>query len=272
LTRIRILGAAAGGGLPQWNCACRNCRDARAGKIPQLTQSSVVISANAASRYLINASPDLPAQLENCPQLHPRSQRESRFAAVFLTNSDIDHSLGLLLLRQQEQPLVVYAPRAIRDDLRWVDRLLSRFCQIEWRDGPGRIERLEVQRIDLERSVAWFFRDQQTSKTVLLAPAVHAISRELQEAMQRSDAIFFDGTFWSDDELKRFRVNARTAGEMGHLPVEQSLAQLSDAPTQRKIYIHINNTNPILQPHSPERKQVEGAGISVGFDGMEFEL
>lgn len=277
MIQIRILGSAAGGGLPQWNCACPNCRDARTGKIPARTQSSVAISGDGEEWLLVNASPDLLAQIECFPPLQPRSLplRNSPIAAICLSNADIDHTLGLALLRQRES-LVVYATPAIRDELRWIDNLLARFCRIDWREPSPEFARI-IPDIDF-RSVAdaagaaYVVRDATTQKQALIAPAVRDFTDELREAMQHAEAILFDGTFWSDDELKPFRANARTAREMGHIPVQESLPLLEGAPAAHKMYVHINNTNPILQSSSRERKTVERAGIAVATDGLELKL
>jgi pyrroloquinoline quinone biosynthesis protein B len=274
LIRIRILGAAAGGGLPQWNCSCRNCSDARDGKIPRLTQSCVAISGDDRDWLLINASPDLPAQIESLPALQAarHSPRNSPIRAIGLSNADIDHTLGLILLRQSDQPPLVYAPRAIRDELGWMKMVLERFSGVDWRDPPQRFAQLELGVVNLGRSVAWLFRDRQKGATALIAPAVPEISNELNAAMQRADAILFDGTFWSADELQPFRPNARSAREMGHLPMRETLPALATMPARQRIFTHINNTNPILQPDSPQRKEVEAAGVLVGYDGLEIRL
>jgi pyrroloquinoline quinone biosynthesis protein B len=221
---------------------------------------------------LVNASPDLPQQIESFPSLQPTSNRESRIAAVFLTNADIDHVLGLVLLRQHEQPLTVFSTPAIRDELRWVDNVLARFSEIDWRDPPERFEQLAIEMVDLGRSVCWLFRNTETNKSVLVAPAAQAITRELTDAMDRCDLVLFDGTFWSDDELKPYRRGARTAREMGHVPVQESLNALRKLAAQKTVYIHINNTNPMIQPDSDERKLIADAGILVGADGMDLEL
>jgi len=269
-----VLGAAAGGGLPQWNCACSNCRDSRTGKISPTTQSSIALSSDGEEWLLVNASPDLPRQIDAFPPLQPSggSSRNSPISGICLTNADIDHSLGLALLRQQEKPLVVYTTSQIRNQLHWIDNLLGNFCKIDWRLPSAQTGNLESRVVDLGRSIAWLFKDQLTNKTILLAPAVHEISGELTEAMRRADAILFDGTFWSDDELKPFRANARSAREMGHVPVRESLPVLRKNAAKRKIYIHINNTNPILRPNSEERRQIERSGVMVGYDGLQFEL
>src|SRR5436189_916610 len=181
LIRIHILGSAAGGGLPQWNCACANCEAARAGKIAPQTQSSIAISSESEDKrqwFLINASPDLPCQIENTPQLQPRrdSPRNTPISAVFLTNADIDHALGLLLLRQDETPLVVYATDETRTALAWIEHALARFCGIEWRNISANFQTLSdslaFRAIQLPHSVAFQFRDDSSGGTALCAPSV----------------------------------------------------------------------------------------------------
>jgi len=274
LIRIHILGAAAGGGLPQWNCSCRNCSDARGGTIRRITQSCVAISGNDRDWLLINASPDLPVQLEAFPALLPArdSPRNSPIRAIGLTNADIDHTLGLISMRQSEQPPFVYATAETRNELSWMNTLLAPFSGINWREPPQEFGALQVDLVGVGGSVAWVFRHRQSHATAVIAPAVLEISCELSEAMEAAEAILFDGTFWSEDELKWFRASARSAREMGHLPIQKSLPVLAALPARRKIYTHINNTNPILQPDSWQRKEVEAAGVLVGYDGLEFQL
>ena len=282
MIRIQILGSAAGGGLPQWNCACVNCVAARAGKIGPQTQSSIAIGVDSQkfqSWWLINASPDLPRQIESATQLQPRgnNSRNTPIAGVFLTNADIDHALGVLLLRQQEKPLVVYATDETRTALAWLDRALARFCGIEWRNVSPEFQsldsRLAFRAIELPGSVAFQFRDDTSGRTALLAPSVGSLTEQLRNAVYTSDLVMFDGTFWSDGELGRVRPGARSAREMNHLPINDgSFDVLRQSPARRKFYIHINNTNPILMPGSRERVQVEQAGIEVARDGLEIVL
>jgi pyrroloquinoline quinone biosynthesis protein B len=279
LIRIRILGSAAGGGLPQWNCACANCIAARAGKIAPQTQSSVAISSDDERWFLINASPDLAQQIERTPELQPQpgSPRNTPIAGVLLTNADLDHGLGLLLLRQLETPLVVYATEQTRAALAWIDRVLKPFCGVEWRpvsrDFNSLSQSVAFRAISLPGSIALQFRDQSSSASALIAPAVGNLSDELDDAVKTSDVVLFDGTFWKDDELRAFRPGARTAREMNHLPIaDGSLDFLRHSPARRKLYTHINNTNPILTPGSPERAEVERAGIEIAFDGLEIAL
>jgi len=282
LIRIHILGSAAGGGLPQWNCACVNCVAARAGKIGPQTQSSIAIGVDSQkfqSWWLINASPDLPRQIESATQLQPRgnNSRNTPIAGVFLTNADIDHALGVLLLRQQEKPLVVYATDETRTALAWLDRALARFCGIEWRTVIPKFQSfdstLAFRAIELPESIAFQFRDDTSGRTALFAPSVGSLTEQLRDAVHTSDLVMFDGTFWSNEELGRVRPGARSAREMNHLPINDgSFDVLRQSPARRKFYIHINNTNPILMPGSRERVQVEQAGIEVARDGLEIVL
>lgn len=285
LIRIHILGSAAGGGLPQWNCACANCVAARAGKIAPQTQSSIAISGDAEKFrgwFLINASPDLARQIESMPRLQPHCPavaglRNTPIAGVLLTNPDIDHALGLLLLRQQEMSPVVYAADETRTALEWIDSVLARFSGIEWRMTTAEFQSLSdsigFRTIELPRSVAFQFRDDTSGATALFAPSVGELTDKLRDAVHTSDVVLFDGTFWSDDELAGVRPGARSAREMNHLPIRDgSLDFFCQSPARRKIYTHINNTNPILMHGTRERVQVEQAGIEIARDGLEIVL
>jgi pyrroloquinoline quinone biosynthesis protein B len=280
LIRIHILGSAAGGGLPQWNCACPNCAAARTGKITPQTQSSVAISGDSEGFhrwFLINASPDLTRQIESMPRLQPRrdSPRNSPIAGVLLTNADIDHVLGLLLLREQDAPLVVYAADETRTALAWIDDILAKFCGIEWRKTSPEFQTLSgtvaFRAIELAGSIAFQFRDDSSGATALFAPSVGELTDELRSVVHESDVVLFDGTFWSDSELAAIRRGARSARQMNHLPISAgSLDFLHQSPARRKIYTHINNTNPILMPSSRERAHVKQSGIEIARDGLEI--
>jgi pyrroloquinoline quinone biosynthesis protein B len=283
LIRIYILGSSAGGGLPQWNCACANCVAARAGKISPRTQSSIAITGDSKEGpqrwFLINASPDLSRQIENARQLQPQrdSLRNTPIAGVFLTNADIDHALGLLLLREGATPLTVYAADQTQTALAWLDEVLARFCGIEWRTITPEFQPLDgaiaFRAIELPHSTVYQFRDESSNRTALIAPAVGELSSTLHQACDTSDVILFDGTFWSDNELRAVRPGARSAREMNHLPIKDvTLDLLRQSPARRKIYTHINNTNPILMPGSSERAQVEEAGFEIADDGLELTL
>ncbi len=246
---------------------------------------------------LINASPDLRAQIESFPALQPggASARHSPIRDVLLTNADYDHVLGLFLLREHGEPLRIHCTASVRETLCGalrLDTLLSAYCGVDWQELPevgtpltggltyraislpGQPPRYATTPFpDHGQSVALEFIDGQSGARVLVAPDVAAITPGLQSAMETADAVLFDGTFWSGDELRRMDPAARTASDMGHLPIEHgSLGPLRELPSRHRIYTHINNTNPILAPGSPERVAVETAGITVGEDGMDFEL
>jgi pyrroloquinoline quinone biosynthesis protein B len=211
--------------------------------------------------------------------LQPRlnASRNTPIAGVLLTNADIDHALGLLLLRQQEKPLVVFATDETRTALGWLDRALARFCGIEWRTVVPKFQSLDsgmaFRAIELSGSIAFQFRDDTSGRTALFAPSVGSFTQQLRDAVDASDVVIFDGTFWSEEELGRVRPGARSAREMNHLPINDgSFDVLRQSPARRKIYTHINNTNPILMPGSYERAQVEEAGIEIARDGLEIVL
>ena len=213
------------------------------------------------------------------PRLQPRRDlpRNSPIAAVLLTNGDIDHALGLLLLREQDIPLVVYAADETRAALGWIEGVLAKFCGIEWRKTAPEFQTLSgstaFRTIELPRSVAFQFRDDSSGATALFAPSVGELTDELQNTVHKSDAVLFDGTFWSDGELAAIRPGARSARQMNHLPISGgSLDFMHQSPARRKVYTHINNTNPILMPSSRERAQVKQSGIEIARDGLEIVI
>jgi pyrroloquinoline quinone biosynthesis protein B len=264
--------------LPQWNCSCPNCCAARRHQILPQTQSSIALSAGDDRWFLVNASPDLAQQIEAFPELQPQrdATRQSPIAGVFLSNGDLDHSLGLLLMRQREDPLVVYSTAETKNSLDWMNDLLAPFCGVDWQlIGPefhSLGNGLSFRTIALPESIAFQFHGEDSGATALIAPAVGEITPALREAVNDSDVVFFDGTFWSNDELQAFRPGARTARAMHHLPISNSLDFLHRSTARRKIYLHINNTNPILMPGSRERRQVEEAGLEIACDGLEIVL
>jgi len=241
----------------------------------------------------------LRAQLAAFPALHPAGEKVRRnpFEAVLLTNADLDHTLGLLLMREGE-PLHLHAARSVRamlSETLGFEKILATFCGIVWHElaenwtplslRNGAPSGLVYRALPLrsapsafsetgaeEQTMAFLFKDEQTGGVLLLAPDVFEISAELEIAMQSADAILFDGTFWSEDELGGVKPSARAASRMGHLPVCESLAVVSQSPARHRIYMHINNTNPLLQPAGAERAAVEKCGIAIGTDGLEFEL
>ena len=292
---IRLLGTAAGGGLPQWNCACANCTAARRGTIPARTQSSVAIQVDGGRWLLINASPDLRAQANAFNALHPdpaQARSTTPISDVLLTNADLDHVLGLFLLREGRQTLRVHCTAAVRQTLGRglrMDDVLAGYCGVEWRSFPMEIcSGVNVRAIPLPgappryaplgdpsegQSVALEFTDERRGARAVVAPDVAAVTPELLSALETADLVLFDGTFWSEDELRRVDPAARTASQMGHLPISDgSLEILRNLRAPTRVYLHINNTNPILAPDSPEHAAMRAAGVLVGEDGMDFAL
>ena len=302
IIRVLLLGVAAGGGLPQWNCACANCRQARGGVLPPQTQSSIALGDEAGNWFLVNASPDLPLHTRSYAELAPSSDspRNSPIAAVFLTSADVDHVLGLLSLREGNT-LHLYATPAIQQaaGILGVSTVLQSFCGVVWhepegdefaalRGGDGRESSLRVRVLPLSGrapryvgknpsdgvyTVALHFKDARTGRRLLVVPGVAELSGALQDAARDSDAVLMDGTFWSEDELRHVRPGASGAAEMGHLPIKDgTLPFLSNLTCRHRVYVHINNTNPIFVHGSPERAMVQTAGVIVGHDGLSFDL
>lgn len=299
---VRILGAAAGGGLPQWNCGCPGCQAARSGRIPALTQSSIAVRATGESWFLVNASPDVRQQLERLRDGLTNTIRSSPIAGVLLTDAEIDHTAGLMILRESAQPLEVYGTATVKQALSLgfpVLRTLENYCGVAWSflepgtnvtlsqgESPG----LEVEVFPLSTkppkymgkqsneeiwAVGLTFRDCTKGGILTYAPVLSELSDSLLDRFESSDCILVDGTFWQDDELLRLGISTRTAQTMGHMPLagsEGSLQQLKKLKCPRKILIHINNTNPIHQPDSVERQSVEAAGFEVGYDGLTIEF
>src|SRR6266571_3963539 len=283
--RVIILGSAAGGGVPQWNCGCPNCTDARHDNRGR-TQSCVAVSADGERWVLLNASPDLRTQLAAHHELWPRGRRGSGIAAVILTDGEIDHTLGLLLMRESATRLPVYAPggvTALLDDGWPLYRVLSAYSGVERRvlDESRAMSLTAHTGAPLgiccaATPVGLRLADERTGATLAYVPTAGAIDAAVRQVAGGVDLLLFDGTFWSDDELRAVvGGDAPTAREMGHLPVGApggSLEQLPRLGAKRTVFVHINNTNPMLCRSSAERAQVEAAGILVGEDALEFEL
>jgi pyrroloquinoline quinone biosynthesis protein B len=305
--RVKILGSAAGGAFPQWNCACPNCRALRAGSFrgKPRTQTQIAISQNGSSWFLVGASPDLRAQIEATPELHPREGlRQSPIDGVVLGNADLDHVLGLLLLREL-QPLRVYATASVGKILQEdnsVFRMLQRVSQqVIWDcihvgsqfsllGANGRDSSLRCRAMSLgthypayvvpekqaqlapDEASLGFMIESHSGKRMAYMPAVPEVSDRLLQEMNACDVLFLDGTFWSDDELIRIQGNGQSAREMGHVPVKETLSRLAEVRHPRKIFLHINNTNPMLDEASPQYRQVRGAGWEVAEDGWQFDL
>jgi len=302
---IQILGSAAGGRFPQWNCGCGNCTAVRNKKFcgKERTQAQLALSADGSTWFLAGASPDLASQIESSEALHPRGLRDSPIAGVVLASADLDHVVGLLLLREL-QPLRVYAAPSILRILREENSMFGMLNRVEpqvvWTpmtagapfpllsaDGKDSGLRCEVHYLsgrypkyvkskdkDLARdqATAALFFESVSGKRVAYVPAVGNLSEALLEKIQHADLLLFDGTFWSDDELQRVQGSGETAHQMGHIPVEESLRLLNNSKVERKMFIHLNNTNPILNEASPEHQAVRQAGWEVAEDNWQLEL
>ncbi|MEP7051041.1 MAG: pyrroloquinoline quinone biosynthesis protein PqqB [Pseudomonadota bacterium] len=304
---IRVLGSAAGGGFPQWNCGCPNCVGVRQGTIKALprTQESIAVSADGESWFLLNASPEIRQQIESFDKLHPRAHRDTPIQGIVLTNGDLDHVLGLLSLRES-QPLALYSSERVKSGFtegNVVYRTLTRFPgHTAWHtlplDGeaaplnllggaasgltlrafraPGKAAlHLDQASPDPGDNIGVLIRETRTNKSLAYIPAAGACSPAIVAAASSADAVFFDGTFWSSDELIALGASKSRAEDMAHWPVggpQGSLRFLADLPHARRVLIHINNSNPLLRDDSAERAAVHAAGVEVAFDGMELVL
>ena len=310
--RVTVLGSAAGGGFPQWNCACPNCSRLRAGDIRSQarSQAQVVVCPVAGKCFLLNASPDLRSQILSTPFLHPtQPPRHTPITGVILTSADVDSVLGLLHLREF-QPLEIYAAPSIRrillDDNHifrvldrakppaiWRDVPLNTWISLGAETGPPREDSAVRCRLvslggaypdyvseDLRRTLApaeavTGLVLSKGNKQVFYAPTLPAFSEQWKQFARTSDLCLLDGTFWNENELISAGVGSKTATEIGHVPLSAPdglLAQHDFAKQGRRVLIHINNTNPILDEDSAEHQRVRDAGWEIAYDGMNFDL
>jgi pyrroloquinoline quinone biosynthesis protein B len=307
--RVEILGSAAGGGFPQWNCNCRNCHDLRAGVFhgKARTQTQLAVSAKENCWFLLNASPDLRMQIEASPPLCPQGQgRHSPICGLVLTSGDVDQVTGLLSLRELQR-LRVYCTRSLQRILREDNSIFSMLNrvpeQVRWEEfeidkrvslvdvegqesgifasmfsvgtrypayvSPARVRSLQPGEASLGVSL-----ESDSGGQLIYLPAVPEIDDSLLRRLESADVILFDGTFWADDELIRVQGSGATAREMGHVPVsgdDGSLRRLAGLRRPRKVFIHINNTNPMLNEAGPEYREIRDAGWEIAEDGMGFD-
>jgi pyrroloquinoline quinone biosynthesis protein B len=307
--QVLALGSGAGGGFPQWNCACRNCSALRAGTFrgKPRTQAQLAVCADGNAWFLLGASPDLRAQIEAVPQLQPSKGqlRQSPVTGVLLASAEVDHVLGLLSLREL-QPLEVYSTPSIRRILREdnsIFRMLNRVPgQVQWVDivpgqhfwlQSGSEQSLRCQAVSLvskfpayvpepklpelaaQEALLGLILDAPPGKRLGYFPAVPEVDENLLNILDSTDLLFFDGTFWSDDELIRVLGQGQTARQMGHIPVSGpygSLERLASLQRPRKIFLHINNTNPMLDEAGEEYRALRAAGWEIAEDGWQFQL
>ncbi|MSO85100.1 MAG: pyrroloquinoline quinone biosynthesis protein PqqB [Rhodospirillales bacterium] len=306
--RIVVLGSAAGGGFPQWNCNCANCRRARAGDpaARPRTQSSLAVSADGDRWLLLNASPDLRQQIAASPALNPSQPgRHSPIAAVTLTNGDVDHVAGLLSLRES-QPLALYASARVLASLAAnsifnvlapeivARRELSLAATVKLADRDGRELGLEVRAFAVPGKVALYLENAADpgfgtrpgdalglevrgadGRGFFYLPGCAEMPPALARRLKGAGLVFFDGTLWRNDEMIAAGVGTKTGQRMGHMSVsgpDGALAAFASLGVGRKIFIHVNNTNPILLDDSRERAETVASGWEVAFDGMEIVL
>ena len=301
---VRILGSAAGGGFPQWNCNCANCSGVRNGTLraQPRTQSSIAISDDGQNWILCNASPDIRAQLESFPALQPaRRPRDTAIGAIILLDSQIDHTTGLLTLREG-CPHEVWCTEMVHQDLTTGFPLFNMLSHwnggLRWNpiglEGQFSIDccpNLLISPIPLRSSappysphrndphpgdnIGLLIEDRRSGGRLFYAPGLGQVSEALCETMRGADCLLVDGTLWRDDEMQVREVGDKLGSEMGHLPQSGPggmIKVLDRVPGKRKILIHINNTNPILDEDSAERRILDEHGIEVAFDGMDIEL
>jgi len=294
--RVRVLGSAAGGGFPQWNCHCETCEAARAGERARpRTQSSLAIRSGDGPWFLVNASPDLREQLESLGTPRDDGVRTTPIAGVLLSDAEIDHTAGLLLMRESGTPLRLFGDAGVRRALTDgypVLAVLDRYSGTEWHTlERGRPQPLAGSSLVVEPFAAGGdaprylgpgaeleasgFTFSDSGGIVTYAPGLARLDDGVVARLAASDVVLVDGTFWHDDDLARLGISDRTARDMGHMPLAGpggTLEVLARLERPRKVLVHINNTNPILLEDSPEREQVVRAGVEVAYDGLEVEL
>lgn len=304
---IRVLGSGAGGGFPQWNCNCENCAGVRSGSIKAKarTQSSIAVSSDKVNWLLVNASPDILTQLQRNPELEPRGStlRNTGIRAVALIDAQIDHVTGLLMLRESTVPLELHATQAVQNDLKTglpIIPLLSHYAGLDIRtiglDGtalqlPEELK-FKVRPLVIHSkpppfspnrehpipgdNIGLIIENPVSGKTVFYAPGLGDMDDNALKAMEASDILLVDGTFWTEDEMIVKGLATKPAASMGHLPQagKGGMIEVMNAlpAGKRKVLIHINNTNPILREDSAERATLDKNGIEAAYDGMEIEF
>jgi pyrroloquinoline quinone biosynthesis protein B len=301
--QVILLGTAAGGGFPQWNCWCPSCRVARSApeRAHPRTQSSAAVSADGVRWFLLNASPDVRDQIGPLTANPPAGMRHVCVEGIIPTDAELDHTLGIALLREG-RALQLYATRAVIDVLTDDSRILpvtSAFAEVSVTElelgtptalrhadgqpsgltltafavpgGPPRFARRE----EPGHTIGVIVDDATTGGRLAFVPGCGALDAGLLTRLASAELLLFDGTFWTDDEMVRLGLSERTARQMDHLPIsgsDGSLGQLAGLPCRQKVYTHINNSNPMLIEDGAERRAVEAAGMVVGDDGMRFSL
>jgi pyrroloquinoline quinone biosynthesis protein B len=294
--RVRIIGSAAGGGFPQWNCNCPVCAGAREGRATPRSQSSIVVRSGDEPWYLVNASPDLLGQLAELPTDRSSGMRSNPIAGVVLTDGEIDHTAGLLLLRESSSPLKVYSTVEVRDALTSQYPLLSmieHYSGVDWRElRPGEATPLEGSSLAVETfptggdaplymegepgpsAIGLTVRDSAGGGTLVYVPAIEELDETVSARLAEGDVVLADGTFFRHDDCVSLGLGERDSWAMGHAPLtgEGGTLDALAALDARVALVHINNTNPMLLEDSPERSEVEGRGLVISYDGLELDV
>lgn len=294
---VRVLGSAAGGGFPQWNCACPNCAGVRAGTLTARTrtQASIAVSVDRRRWFLVNATPDVNGQLNTLAEDGGDGPvRRSPVEAILLTDAELDHVTGLLSLRDGTG-IAVYATEWIHRASAPILDVLAAYAPVDRRHlaageeaslgdlycravptGSTKRPRYAADRpADPSAVVGYRFGQGPEGPALVYLPCVPALTDDLLAELAAADCVFVDGTCWTDDELARVGLSSKTSRSMGHAPVTGpggTLDRLAGLPVARRVYTHLNNTNPLLVEDSAERHAVEALGIEVAYDGMEIEL
>ncbi|MBK7664974.1 MAG: pyrroloquinoline quinone biosynthesis protein PqqB [Sterolibacteriaceae bacterium] len=304
--KVHVLGSGAGGGFPQWNCNCPMCDGFRKGSIraSARTQSSITVSGDGENWLLFNASPDVLQQLRSFPALQPaRALRDTAIRAIVLIDAQIDHTAGLYMLREHRQPHEIWCTGLVREDLTSGNplfKVLEHYCGLNWHDVPLAGDGFEVSGIGGLRftalplisnappysphrdnpqpgdNIGVTITDTRSGRRLFYAPGLGRMEEHVWAAMQAVDCVLVDGTLWTDDEMIRLGASKKTSRDMGHMPqsgADGMIEWLDKLPAAtRKVLIHINNTNPILDEDSEQRAILRTHGIEVAFDGMELAL
>ena len=304
--RLHVLGSGAGGGFPQWNCNCHNCDGLRKGTIKARarTQSSITVSGDDENWVLFNASPDILTQFQQFPALQPaRALRDTAVRAIVLIDGQIDHTTGLYMLREHRQPHEIWCTPPVQEDLTQGNplfRLLGHYCGVNWNALPIDETAFEMAGVPGLRfrahglrsnappysprrdrpvagdNVGVTIEDTKTGRRIYYAPGLVDVEPHVWAAMQAADVVLVDGTFWTDDEMIVLGASKKHGRDMGHLPQSGPggmIEWLGKLPaTTRKILIHINNTNPILDEDSPQRRELDAHCIEVAHDGMDITV
>lgn len=298
---VRVLGSAAGGGVPQWNCSCENCAAARSGAQPRRLQSCVAIG-NGDAWILLNCSPDIAAQIEAFAPLQPRERRGTPIAGMLFTDANVDHLGGLAVLRQTGRHRFTLRSSAVVREIataqpafapfakpphRWLDVAFDDVCapeddadfaasafEIRAFPIPGLTPGYAGRRNEPGAVIAYEIRERGATKTLLFAPVFAAIDGALRDAVMRADVALLDGSFYTDDELLRAELMEKSARHLGHQPIGGRGGTLDQIRGMRgrAVFVHVNNSNPVLDPASDAAAAVREAGHAVAYDGMAFRM